>query len=127
MDDFDLWMKKKRKLNNKTPFLYLKQREVWWCAYGHNVGVEMNGKGTIFQRPVLVLKVINFETLFVIPFTTEEKDDKYHIPYILNNERVWLALAQGRTISSRRLLTKEGKMDKDTFGVVQEHFIQMYS
>jgi hypothetical protein len=33
-----------------------KEREVWWCSIGLNVGDEEFWKGAYFTRPVLVFK-----------------------------------------------------------------------
>lgn len=126
MDDFDLWIEQKRRLNDKNSFFRLKEREVWWCAYGHNVGVEMNGKGDTFQRPVIILKVFNSEMVFVLPLSSEEGNSKYYISCILKNEKRWVVLSQGRLISSRRLLRRLGKMKQEPFTVLKESFRNMY-
>jgi hypothetical protein len=46
MKKFLEWIKLKEKLHNinyNPPFF--KEGEVWWCAVGENVSVEINGKG----------------------------------------------------------------------------------
>ena len=47
------WIGLKEKLHtaNSTPPLF-KEGEVWWCVVGENIGIEMNGKGDVFSRPV---------------------------------------------------------------------------
>ena len=46
------WIGLKEKLhsNNFTP-PFFKEKEIWWCYFGENIGTEMNGKGDFFTRP----------------------------------------------------------------------------
>ena len=30
--------------------------DLWWCAVGENVGIEVSGKSKDFTRPVIILK-----------------------------------------------------------------------
>ena len=55
-DDFDKWNNKKKQLHVRTNAPTFKEREVWWCSLGANIGTEQNGKGQNFTRPVLVLR-----------------------------------------------------------------------
>ena len=41
------------KLHRPTKF---RAGQVWRCKIGENIGVEMDGKGDSFLRPVLILK-----------------------------------------------------------------------
>lgn len=51
------WIGLKEKLHNTEyiPPLF-KEGEIWWCYVGENVGIEANGKGNQFTRPVLIFK-----------------------------------------------------------------------
>ena len=51
------WIGLKEKLHtadNKPPLF--KEGEIWWSAIGENVGIEVNGKGKPFSRPVYIYK-----------------------------------------------------------------------
>ncbi len=44
MQDFNKWNLKKQKLNSRKDFSHPKEREVWWCSVGQNIGTEIYGK-----------------------------------------------------------------------------------
>ena len=56
-------------------------RDVWWASLGHNIGVEVNGKNNSFERPVLVMKVFNADSLFAVPLTTTERENTHLIRF----------------------------------------------
>ena len=53
--DFRGWIEVKENVHCAGVFRDIKEGEVWWCSVGENVGVEINGKHSLFLRPVLVL------------------------------------------------------------------------
>ena len=53
---FDEWNKNKKILDDKKRVPSFHVREIWWVAVGVNVQSEICGKGSVFSRPVLVLK-----------------------------------------------------------------------
>ncbi len=68
--DFDTWNKMKKELNRLPIDRFAHAREIWWCSLGLNVGAEIDGKNENFERPVIVLKVYNVETMLVLPITS---------------------------------------------------------
>jgi len=77
--DFDGWniIKKSVEIQDRDVFGY--PREVWWCSIGINIGAEADGKNENFERPVIILRVYNKETMLVLPTTGREKTDKFHL------------------------------------------------
>lgn len=71
--DFDRWNEEKKRLHSDSRLVYAYPREIWWCALGVNIGAEIDGKNENFERPVLVMRIYNKDTLFVLPITTREK------------------------------------------------------
>ena len=61
MKDFNNQNEKKIKIDSKIKYGHPKEREIWWCSVGLNVGTEIYGKGEDFARPVLI---INAEVVF---------------------------------------------------------------
>ena len=61
MKNFDKWNSIKKALDSKDDrkIFYPKPREVWVCAIGKNIGVEQNGAGNNFSRPVLIVNKFN--------------------------------------------------------------------
>ena len=56
--DFDKWNELKKKIDTREDIeeneIFIKNRQIWWCSIGLNVGSEQNGHGEVFERPVLV-------------------------------------------------------------------------
>lgn len=42
--DFDIWNSQKKNIHKKENIPYFHDREIWYCTFGINVGVEQNGK-----------------------------------------------------------------------------------
>ena len=109
MDDFDRWTMVKRRISLKqtTPATSPKEREVWMCALGLNIGSEENGKGNNFQRPVLILKVFDSNMCWVIPLSTKQKRIHYYYNFLEpTRTRASAILSQLRLISIKRLTIK---------------------
>lgn len=119
MKDFDEWNKNKKLLNKMKGEAFAHPREIWWCSLGLNIGAEIDGKNENFERPVLVLRVYNKETLLILPITTKTKEDKFHSKIELkqhNNLKViYVKLTQIRVISNKRLLRKVDILDVENF------------
>ena len=76
--DFIKWNVLKQKLDRSEKRLIFKERDVWWCSVGVNIGHEENGKDEFFARPVLVIKKFNRHLFYGIPLTTKVKENKYY-------------------------------------------------
>ncbi|OGG60369.1 hypothetical protein A3C86_00185 [Candidatus Kaiserbacteria bacterium RIFCSPHIGHO2_02_FULL_49_16] len=95
---------------------------MWWCALGVNIGAEIDGKNDNFERPVLVLRVYNKDTLLVLPITSKEKKDVFHYAMVVKVGTVWVKLTQARVISNYRLLRKVDIVPERQFEKVQLAF-----
>ncbi len=104
--NFNKWNVKKRLINERDNEPYFKEREVWWCAFGINVGVEIDGKHDNFERPALILKIINDHMGLVVPLTTQQSVFSIDIQIRVKNKLPIAKVSQIRTISSKRLLRK---------------------
>lgn len=130
--EFDAWNSQKKNLGDSGKKAYAHPREVWWCALGVNVGAEVDGKNENFERPVLVMRVYNKETMLVLPITSKEKLDNFHHKIQIqakNNKTgeeyaksVWIKLTQARVISNSRLLRKVDVVHQEEFDKVVEAF-----
>lgn len=113
--DFDTWNKLKKEINAIPIDRFAHPREIWWCSLGLNVGAEIDGKNENFERPVIVLKVYNVETMLVLPITMRPKEDKFHHKIVTDQKTVWVKLTQPKVISSKRLLRKVDILGEDEF------------
>jgi uncharacterized protein YifN (PemK superfamily) len=130
--DFDKWNTLKKIFEKEGKEIFAHPREIWWCSLGLNLGAEIDGKNDGFERPVLVMNVYNRETMFVLPITSKEKDDKFHYKIFvkiknINTEEeeekpVWVKLTQSRVISNKRLLRKVDLISVDDFNEIKEVF-----
>jgi mRNA interferase MazF len=101
------WMKLKLDINLSNKIVFPSKKEIWWASLGQNVGVEINGKHTRFERPVLIVHVFNAESILVVPITTKIKYGKYLHEFVTSfNEKRNANLSQLRSISTKRLLRK---------------------
>jgi mRNA interferase MazF len=103
--DFDGWneVKKATHENSVVRESFPKEREIWWCSVGVNIGVETDGKHDTFERPVLIVRVFNQEMLWAIPVTSTMKDSPFYYPFLFKNEERSLILTQIRVLSTKRL------------------------
>ena len=130
--DFDVWNTQKKILDTENRAAYAHPREVWWCALGVNVGAEIDGKNENFERPVLVVRVYNKQTMLVLPITSKEKSDAFHCKIQIQTKNsktgeeytkpVWIKLTQARVISNNRLLRKVDTVHQEEFDNVVEVF-----
>jgi mRNA interferase MazF len=69
--DFIKWNEVKEGVNSLDPSnIYFNEREIWWCYLGLNVGIEEDGKGENFMRPVLIINKFSRRLCWVIPLST---------------------------------------------------------
>jgi len=113
--DFDNWNKLKKFLNEKRNIPFSNIREIWWCSFGINVGTEEDGKNELFERPIIILKVFNKNTLKVAPLTSKERSDEHHFPVSYNDRVGSVILSQIKTISAKRLSRKLTRLNKNQF------------
>lgn len=114
--DFKKWNEVKKRTNSSNPVVYFKKQEIWWVRAGLNVGIESNGKGEEFTRPVLILKKHNKYSCLVVFLTTNSKLERSKT-YLdsKNDQGTFVKLSQIKTIDSRRLVRKIYFLDKENF------------
>ncbi|MEK7609121.1 MAG: type II toxin-antitoxin system PemK/MazF family toxin [Minisyncoccia bacterium] len=122
--DFQKWHNQKRHIENERPRVFFKEREIWFCHLGENVGFEQDGRGDEFLRPIVVLKKFNNEVLWVVPLTKTDKKNKYYFPFSFNNETSVAILSQIRLVDAKRLKYKMGDMKVEYFKVLKNKIRQ---
>lgn len=122
---FRSWCKQKIGLHKQSvaDVKLFKQREVWWCSVGMNVGDEIYGKGASFLRPVLVLKKITGNVFLALPMTSLEKKGTWYVEVKLHQKQNWVILSQARTLDARRLRNRIGELSDLEYLMVQKRFI----
>lgn len=118
--NFDKWNNLKKQLDANGRVFFVHPREIWWCSIGLNIGAETDGKNDNFERPVIIMKVYNKETLIILPLTTKEKNDRFHHKIQTGEKAAWAKLTQARVVSVKRLLRKLDLLSEAEFAILKK-------
>jgi len=122
---FDSWNTQKKELEGKTFSDYVHAREVWWCSLGLNLGREQDGKNELFERPVLIVRKFNKDSILIVPITSSIKNTPYHVAFLYKDLEYAVLISQIRLVSTKRLSRRMYVMDSATFGVIRESIRRM--
>jgi len=120
--DYSVWMPLKTKIHNSEsrPGGF-REREIWICSIGENIGFEEDGKGYDFARPVLILKVFNRNFCHIVPLSTTDKRGKFYYPFDGKTGKTSVALlSQSKPIDSTGLSRKLGVMEEKEFAEIKQ-------
>jgi mRNA-degrading endonuclease toxin of MazEF toxin-antitoxin module len=116
---FDSWNKNKKYIDQLNQNILFHEGEIWWIQLGINVGIEQNGKGDNFSRPVLILKKYNRSHCLVVPLTTKKplKQFSFHLDSSLGflKKESWIVFSQIRVIDSKRFFERMGRLPNFVF------------
>lgn len=122
VEKFINWSKKKIRhhINEDNREIYFREKEVWWVAFGKNIGYEIDGKQELFERPAVIIKKYNKNMCFVIPFTSKIKKPLpwFYVSADFGAKPSVAIISQGRMISPKRLLRKEALLDDETYNKI---------
>lgn len=127
LDDFDDWNKIKKRidgLQNRPPIFH--EGDIWWVNIGRNVGVENNGKGKFFNRPVLVLKKINTYSCIVIPMSSKVKYGGFYFKFSFRNKENNLMFNQVRVLDTSRFIKIIGQLSEGKVMIIKKYFINIF-
>ena len=122
---FEEWIKVKKKLHYAGNHPNIKEGQIWWCAFGENIGVEINGKGDYFTRPVLVLRKLNRNFFIGIPLTTKKHDGSWFATFVFDGRVEYAVLAQVRVLSVSRLYNRMGFITDSDLASIKKAFIEL--
>ena len=123
---FNEWIELKKRLHDMDRLRAIHEGEIWWCAMGENIGVEINGKNEVFSRPVLVFKKLSRYGFMGIPLTSQEHEGNWYVSFIFQDKKQTAALAQARVISVARLYKRMGMLPNSDFELVKTGFSKLY-
>lgn len=118
--NFDGWNEIKKNLDSSSKKLLFKEREIWWCNLGLNVGDEENGKGEKCTRPVLIIKKFSGKLFVALPLSTAIKDKFYYHKFEFKGKEQSVILSQIRLLDAKRLLSKMGSIPDPDFDKIKE-------
>ncbi len=121
MKNFDIWNEEKKNIDGNGQRRFYRPREIWWCVFGINIGLEQDGSNNDFQRPVLILKDFSRETCLIVPLSTSTYQHKYRISIGKATGREAVAiLSQMRVVDTKRLVDRICVLDEITFDVIRK-------
>lgn len=120
------WFGLKLKLWHKEDKVLFKQRELWWCSLGVNLGEKIFGKGDKFTRPVLIFKKFTSNSFLGLPLTSQDKKGSWYVEIRQRGRKSCIMLNQARVLDKKRLTKRIGTLDDADFQKVQKQFIQLY-
>ena len=124
---FTEWIVQKEFLHDKAKQPLISEGEVWWCAVGENVGVEINGKHAQFSRPVLVYKKFGERSFLAIPLSSQVKHGSWYVNFWFHGKQETAVLAQMRILSVARLYNQMGEIDETDFKRIKSQLLRVLS
>ena len=110
----------KQRIETEGRTISLRKGEIRWASLGVNVGAEIDGKGSGFTRPVLVLRVIGSTLVLVVPLSTKLKNIPGYIPMERNGVIVSVCANHIKMISQKRIFDRTGKLSQHKFDRVRK-------
>ncbi len=124
---FSEWIKLKEQIHNIGAFPpLLKEGEIWWCSFGENIGIEINGKNVPFSRPVFVAKKLSRLGFMGIPLTSKQKAGSWFVNFDFQGKPQTAVLSQARVMSTSRLLSRMGCLDDNDTAKIKSAFVELY-
>ncbi|OGG87391.1 hypothetical protein A3B87_00770 [Candidatus Kuenenbacteria bacterium RIFCSPHIGHO2_02_FULL_39_13] len=124
---FDHWNEVKKKLHQKEKEVeFFKERQIWWCSIGQNLGSESYGKGATFSRPVLIFKKLSQRTFLGIPLTSKTKPGSWYVTIRHRSREITALLNQIRIYDKKRLANRFGEIDDEDFRRIKAGFSAFY-
>ena len=75
--EFQAWHILKNQIHSmQKPIPHYKVAEIWWMSTGKSVGIEENGKGRLFSRPVLIIQGFNTRQFWGLTLSTTKRSGK---------------------------------------------------
>ncbi len=122
------WTKVKQKLDVSHDNIYVRAGEIRWVSIGVNIGSEIDGKGSSFTRPCLILHVIGSSLALVVPFTSQKKANKQFYQRVkLNHFDSYICLSQMRVVSQKRIFKRIIKVPQEQFIKLRTDIFAFYS
>lgn len=125
--DYVGWYKLKSKLQTRSKLATFKEREVWWCSLGANIGDEQDGKHALFERPVIILRKYSSQLFTAVPLSTSVRKGEFYVDISLKDVKSVALLSQIRTLSAKRLQRRIGIVTEIKKGEILDSYFMLLS
>ena len=124
--DFQKWHNRKELLHKEKIRPFFREREVWFCTLGVNIGFEQDGSGTEFLRPTLIIKKFNNEVFWGLPLTKNLKKSRYYYQFFIEKkeEMSTAILSQVKLTDAKRLQYKLGDISEKDLMEMKKRLIE---
>lgn len=125
--DFQAWHDKKQAIHSYKARPFFREREVWICSMGTNIGFEEDGSGERFLRPVVILKKLSKEILWGLPLTKTRRVGEYYFQMTpIGGSQVSVAMfLHLRSLDSKRLFYKIGDVGEEEFLEIKKRLTKL--
>ncbi len=125
--DFDRWNIKKKTIHKRLEQPYFKEREIWWCSLGCNIGSEEDGKNDEFERPVVIFRSFGKGLMWIIPLTTslDLSDSRINYTFTCDSVTRTALLNQMRPVSIKRLLRRISTVSYEDFQIIRKYLVDL--
>jgi mRNA interferase MazF len=118
--DYSKWNEMKISINKESKLPGYKEREIWFCSLGLNIGYEQNGSNDNFVRPVVIIKGFSKRLAWVIPLTKNCKENNFkHIFSYKSGLSSAAILSQIKVIDVKRFQNRSGYAPKKDFLIIK--------
>ncbi len=116
MKNFEEWNRQKIQINGSNSNIFFREREIWICALGENVGFEQSGQGEQFLRPILILKKFNPNIFWGIPLSLTKRRGRYYFEFsFIEGVKSVAILSQIKLVDAKRLKYLKGLMNEKDY------------
>ncbi len=123
---FDEWNEVKKTIHHNGHLPKITEGSVFWCGFGENVGVEINGKNSMFSRPMLVFKKLSRYGFLGIPLSSQAHVGSWYVSFKFQGRDEIAVLSQARTFSVSRIYNKMGQIDESDMLKIRDGFHNLY-
>lgn len=123
--DFDSWNGLKKETDAKVVGFVFKDKEIWWCRFGLNIGSEQNGIGDNFERPVVIIKKLSKTTFLCAPLSTKNKMNKFQSE-INTHTKGYALIDQIKVLDIKRLQRKISDCNEIEFKTLKIKLKDLY-
>jgi mRNA interferase MazF len=123
--DFTEWHCVKTILQMTDTDVFFRERDIWLCSLGMNLGHEEDGKQSRFLRPVVVFRKFNQDLFWGIPLTSTLRTGSYYYQFEFKGRISTALLSQARLFDRKRLARKMGHVSNEEFQALRGRFVDL--